>query len=70
MLKIIITFYRMGAEALKKGATLIKIRRLKIVNEITRMKLSISNDEVEKLDELQSRLEREMTRLGDIYANF
>ncbi len=70
MLKIIITFYRMGSEALKKGATLIKIKRLKIVNEITRMKLSISNDEVKKLDELQGRLEREMTRLGEIYANF
>lgn len=69
MLKIIITFHRMGSEAIKKGATLIKIKRLKILGEITRMKLTTSNDEVEKLDELQSRLEREMTRLGDIYGN-
>ena len=70
MLKIIVTYYRMSAEAIKKGATLIKIKHMKIVNEITRMKLSISNDEVEKLDELQNRLEREMRRLGDIYGNF
>ena len=70
MLKIIVTYYRMGAEAIKKGATLIKIKRLKVVGDIIRMKLAVSNDEVEKLEELQSRLEREMTRLGDIYGNF
>ena len=70
MLKIIVTFYRLGREALKKGASLMKLRRMKIVSEITRMKFSISNEEVDKLDELQERLEREMKRLGEIYERF
>ena len=70
MLKIIVTFYRLGQEALKKGATLIKLKRMKVMTEIARMKFSVSNDEVEKLDALQSRLEREMRRLGDIYGGF
>jgi len=70
MLKIIVTFYRRGQEAIKKGATLIKLKRMKVVAEITRMKFSVANDEVEKLDALQERLEREMRRLGEIYGGF
>ena len=70
MLKIIVTYYRMGRDAIKKGATLIKLKRMKVVTEIARMKLSVANDEVEKLDALQERLEREMRRLGEIYGGF
>ncbi len=70
MLNIIVTYYRMGQEAIKKGATLIKLKRMKVVEEIARMKFSVSNDEVDKLDALQARLEREMRRLGEIYGGF
>jgi len=70
MLKIIVTYYQMGQEAIKKGATLIKLKRMKVVEEIARMKFSVANDEVDKLDALQTRLEREMRRLGEIYGGF
>jgi len=70
MLKIIVTYFRLGQEAIKKGATLIKLKRMKVVHEIVRMKFTVSNEEVDKLDSLQERLEREMKRLGDIYGGF
>ncbi|MBN1781553.1 V-type ATP synthase subunit A [bacterium] len=70
MLKIIVTYYRLGAEAIQQGATLMKLRRIKSLSEITKMKFSIANDEMDKLDALQQRLEREMRRLGEIYAGF
>ena len=70
MLKIIVTFFRMGQEVIRKGATLIKMKRMKVASEIARMKYNVANDEVEKLDALQSRLEREMRRLGEIYGGF
>ncbi len=70
MLKLIVTFYRKGQEAIQKGATLIKLKRMKVVEDISRMKFSIPNEEAGKLDELQIRLEREMARLGDIYDRF
>ncbi|MFH1943298.1 MAG: V-type ATP synthase subunit A, partial [bacterium] len=70
MLKIIVTFYRLGKEAIQKGATLIKLKRMKVVSDIARMKFSVPNEEVEKLDALQERLEREMRRLGEIYDRF
>lgn len=70
MLKIIVTYYKMGLESINKGATLIKIKRMKVLNDVARMKFNVANDEVEKLDNLQKRLEREFKRLGEIYASF
>lgn len=70
MLKIIVTFYRLGLDAIKKGATLIKLKRMKVLHDISRMKFSISNDEIDKLDKLQEQLEREMRHLGEIYERF
>jgi V/A-type H+-transporting ATPase subunit A len=70
MLKIIVTYYRLGSEAIQQGATLMKLRRLKVLSDITKMKFTVANDDIDKLDTLQQRLEREMRRLGEIYAGF
>jgi V/A-type H+-transporting ATPase subunit A len=70
MLKIIVTYYRLSLDAIKKGATLIKLRRMRVIEEIARMKYKVANDECEKLDALQKQLEREMQRLGEIYEHF
>ncbi|MBN2414754.1 V-type ATP synthase subunit A [bacterium] len=70
MLRIIVMYYRLGKEAIEKGATLMKIRRMKVTGEITRMKFSIPNEESDKLDSLGERLEREMRQLGKIYEQF
>ncbi|MFO7889233.1 MAG: V-type ATP synthase subunit A [bacterium] len=70
MLKIIVTFYNLALETIEKGATLIKIKRMRILNEVARMKYNVSNDEVEKLDKLYDRLKREFRRLGEIYERF
>ena len=69
MLKIIVTYYNKGFEAIKSGATLAKLRKLKVVEEMARMKFSVPNDETEKLDALLGKLEREMRRLGEIYGS-
>lgn len=70
MLKIIVTYYRLGSEAIKQGATLMKLRRLRVLSDVSKMKFSIANDQTDQLDALQQRLEREMRRLGEIYAGF
>jgi V/A-type H+-transporting ATPase subunit A len=70
MLKIIVTYFRLGEEAIKKGATLVKLRRMRVLNDISRMKYRVSNENIEMLDQLLSKLEREMTRLSEIYAQF
>jgi len=67
MLRIILTYYKRGAEMIKKGATLVKLKRMKVHSEILKMKFSVPNDEVEKLDELQNRLNRAMDEMGAFY---
>ncbi|MCK9559225.1 MAG: V-type ATP synthase subunit A [Candidatus Marinimicrobia bacterium] len=64
MLRIIVTFYRLAAEALKHGATLYKIKRTKSIRAIMNMKYKISNEETDKLDKILTELNQELASLG------
>ncbi|MBI9105586.1 MAG: V-type ATP synthase subunit A [Spirochaetales bacterium] len=67
MLEIILIYARRGAEAIQRGVTVVKLRHMKIVQDIAKMKLSISNDDITGLDKLEVRLERAMDQLESIY---
>ena len=67
MLRIILAFHERGDALIRKGATLVKIKRMKVYPEIIRMKYTVPNDQVEKLDDLQRRLERAYDNLEAIY---
>ena len=69
MLEIILTYWRRGSEAIKRGATIVKLRRMKVVQEIAKIKFNIPNDDLRGLDKLQARLERSMDQLGEIYES-
>lgn len=68
MLSIILTYHRRGTEAIKGGVTLVKLRRMKIFQELVRMKTTVPNDEMDKLEKLTARLERSFDQLESIYA--
>ena len=63
MLALVLTYWRRGAEAIKNGVTLVKLRRMKVLTEIARMKFTIGNDEIERIDRLQASLERAIEKL-------
>ncbi len=67
MLEIILTYSRRGNEAIRRGVTVVKLRHMKIVQDIARMKLNIANDDLKGLDKLEARLERAMDQLESIY---
>ena len=67
MMEIILTYHRRGAEAIRRGVTIVKLRHMKIVQDIARMKLSIANDDMKSMDRLEARLERAMDQLESIY---
>ena len=67
MMDIILTYSRRGAEAIRRGVTVVKLRHMKIVQDIARMKLSIPNDDMAGMDKLEARLERAMDQLESIY---
>ncbi|MDX9809586.1 MAG: V-type ATP synthase subunit A [Sphaerochaetaceae bacterium] len=67
MLQLILSYWRLGSEAIKKGVPMVKIRRMKVVQDIARMKFSVDNDDVGELDRIALRLERSLGQLGGMY---
>jgi V/A-type H+-transporting ATPase subunit A len=67
MLAIILTFYRKGAANIKKGATMVRLKRLKVLPEIIRMKSAAPNDRPAILDEIQRKLDRALDQMGAVY---
>lgn len=68
MLRLVLSYWNRGSEAIKRGVTLVKLRRMKILADIARMKFSIGNDQVEEIDRLQAKLERSIDKLESVYA--
>jgi len=64
MLHIIVTWYQRGAEAIKAGTTLSVIRKMKIHQNIVKMKFAIANDDPDGLDTIAAKLERSFDRIA------
>ncbi|MFW5747751.1 MAG: V-type ATP synthase subunit A, partial [bacterium] len=68
MLHIILVYWRRGSQAIKRGVTLVKLRRMKVYQDIVKMKFTVPNDEVGKLDAVSARLERSIGQLEAIFV--
>ncbi len=68
MLHIIVTYWRRGSEAIKRGATIVKLRKMKVYQDIIKMKFTVPNDDLSKLDSIEARLERSFDQLESVYA--
>ena len=67
MLEIILHYYDLGQEAINKGVPMVKIRRLSVVQEISRMRFNIANEHADDIDKLSIKLERSIMQLGSLY---
>nr|MDA3812176.1 V-type ATP synthase subunit A [Spirochaetaceae bacterium] len=67
MLAIIMIYWRRGSDALKRGVTIVKLKRMKALQDVIKMKFTIENENLEKFDRLQAKLERGLDQLGSIY---
>ena len=67
MLRVIIDFYDLGLANIKKGANIHQIKKMEVTSDIMRMKFSVKNDEIEKIDEIRDKLSRSMERIGDMF---
>ena len=68
MMHIIVTYWQRGSEAIKNGATLMKLKRMKVYQDIVKMKFSIPNDDLSGLDKIEARLERAMDQVEALHA--
>jgi V/A-type H+-transporting ATPase subunit A len=67
MLRVILDFYDLGLENIKKGANIHQLKRLEVTSDIMRMKFSVRNEEIEKIDDIRDKLGRSMQRVGDMF---
>jgi len=68
MLHVIVVYWKRGYAAIKNGATLIELKKLKVYHDIVRMKFSIPNDDLSGFDKIEARLERAMDQLEALHA--
>jgi V/A-type H+-transporting ATPase subunit A len=68
MLSIILLYWRRGQAAIKRGVTIVKLRRVKAVQEIVKMKFTVTNESPADFDRIAARLERGIDQLEEIYA--
>ncbi|MEW5814947.1 MAG: V-type ATP synthase subunit A, partial [Spirochaetota bacterium] len=68
MLQVILLYWRKGSQAIKRGITLVNLRKMKVFQDIVKMKFTIPNDQVEMFDKLTARLERSLDQVESIYA--
>ncbi|RKY11842.1 MAG: V-type ATP synthase subunit A [Planctomycetota bacterium] len=68
MLHIILVYWRRGSEAIKKGITMVNLRKMKIYQDVVRMKFTIPNEDLSGLDKIEARLERSMDQLEALHA--
>ncbi|MBN2071010.1 MAG: V-type ATP synthase subunit A [Candidatus Krumholzibacteriota bacterium] len=67
MLQVILEFYDLGVDNIKKGATIHQLKKMEVTSDIMRMKFSVSNDEIEKIDRIRDKLNRSMQRIGEMF---
>jgi V/A-type H+-transporting ATPase subunit A len=67
MLRVILDFYKLGLENIKKGANIQQLKNLEVHSDIMRMKFSVSNDEIGKIDAIRDKLQKAMQQVAEMY---
>jgi V/A-type H+-transporting ATPase subunit A len=67
MLRVILDFYKLGLENIKKGANIHQLKSLEVHSDIMRMKFSVSNEEIDKIDAIRDKLQKAMQQVAEMY---
>ena len=67
MLELILHFHERAQRVIKQGAHIALIHNLPVVNELIRMKMTVPNEELEKLDEICQHVDEQMDQLEAEY---
>lgn len=63
LLQLQVEFYRRGQQALKEGATLADIRAMPVISSLLKARMTIKDDEVSKLSDLEKSLDEQFIGL-------
>ena len=68
MMQVILIYWRRGSDAIKRGVTLVKLKKMSVYQDIIKMKFNVPNDDLRMLDKLAVKLERSLDKLESVYA--
>ena len=67
ILELMVKFYRKALNVVKNGCPLTKINSLSVSNVIVRIKMDIPNDKLDKIQEIQLRMDTQFSELESVY---
>ena len=67
ILELMVKFYRKALNVVKNGFPLTKINSLSVSNDIVRIKMDIPNDKLDKIQEIQLRMDTQFSELESVY---
>ena len=67
MLQVILEFYDLGIEVIRKGANIHQLRKMEVYSDILRIKFSVHNDEADKIDAIRDKLARSVERIAEMF---
>ncbi len=66
LLKLLVDFYKKGQQALKEGADLADIRQMSIISSLLKARMDIKDDEMPKLDQLDSEMQQQFKNISGV----
>lgn len=69
LLELVLYFHERGMNIIRRGAPISVIHELPVVDTIIRAKSSVTNEEVQKLDEIQKQIDDQMSQLDAEYRS-
>ena len=68
MMQVLLIYWRRGSDAIKRGVTLVKLKKMSVYQDIVKMKFNVPNDDLVMLDKLAVKLERSLDKLESVYV--
>jgi V/A-type H+-transporting ATPase subunit A len=69
LLELVLYFHERGMSIIKRGAPISVIHELPVVDTIIRAKSTVTNEEIQKLDDIQRQIDEQMSRLDAEYRS-
>ncbi len=68
MLSLILSYWRRGFAAIKRGVPLVDLRQMAVLQDIAKMKFTLKDESLDAIEKLSAALDRGMDRLESAYA--
>ena len=69
ILDLIMEYYRRADAVVKRGALLMRVTNLPVCDELVRIKMQYSNDQIDKIEEIRNRLDQQLGELERAYSS-